>query len=139
MIKKIKKREKARLASEKSSKKVTPVSLDTKANKKVTSKKVTSAAAAIAAGKKIPASMAKCKELQPVKTQVKGHKRQTYKCLDKPAKKTKKKKQAGSKKARLRSSKGLKRRPKRSRSHLTRNPWWTLIFDNHHGGTRRKV
>ena len=118
MIKKIKKREKARLASEKSSKKVTPVSLGTKANKKVTSKKVTSkkvtsAAAAIAAGKKIPASMAKCKELQPVKTQVKGHKRQTYKCLDKPAKKTKKKKQAGSKKSKAKKQQGSKKKTKK--------------------------
>ena len=115
MIKKIKKREKARLAAEKSSKKVTPVSLEPKANKKVTSKKVTSAAAAIAAGKKIPASMAKCKELQPVKTQVKGHKRQTYKCLDKPAKKTQKKKQAGSKKSKAKKQQGSKKKTKKAK------------------------
>ena len=48
--------------------------------------------------KTIPMSMSKCCDLQPVVTHIKGHKRQTYVCLDKPAKKTKKKQQ-GSKKS----------------------------------------
>ena len=124
MIKKIKKREKARLAVEKTSKTVTPVSLEPKSTKKVTSKKVTSdpTAAAIAAGKKIPPSMAKCKELQPVVTQVRGHQRHTYKCLDKPAKKTKKKKQAGSKKSKAKKQQGSKKKTKKAKVNVTYEP-----------------
>ena len=114
MIKRIKKREKASLGKTKSSKKVIPASLEPKkTKKKAVAKKP----------KGPPPSMAKCHDLKPVVTQVKGHKRQTYVCLDKPPAKDKKKKkttkkkkqQDGTKKSKTKKQQGSKKKTKKTK------------------------
>ena len=55
--------------------------------------------------------MSKCCDLQPVVTQIKGHKRQTYVCLDKP-----KKQQKGSKKSKAKKTKTTKSTKKSKKS-----------------------
>ena len=65
--------------------------------------------------KKIPMSMSKCRDLQAVVTHIRGHKRQTYVCLDKPPKKQKKKQQ-GSKKSKPKKPKEPKPKSKKAKS-----------------------